>query len=104
MTQPTFEDGPPVPLMTEGLIDAATLQQLMRDLQAAAQVTEVREKSGPIAYAAEGTITLETAIERLQSGQTRAIQVRYRFDGFDWTDTIMALPNGFRVVRCRHSD
>ena len=102
MTQPQFADGPPVPLMTEGTIDAATLSQLVADLLTSAEVLGVREKAGPGAYAAPEDHPLGAAVGRLGAGETRAVQVRYRFNGCEWTDTILPTANGFRVVRCRH--
>ncbi len=102
MSQPQFSDGPPVPLLTEGTIDTATLRQLGADLGRAAEVLNVREKSAATAYAEAGELALEDALERLTNGVARAVQIRYRYDGFEWTDTILAVPAGFRVIRCRH--
>ena len=102
MTQPTFSDGPPVPLMVEGQIDSPTLIQLFADIQSAGTVLGVREKGGPVEYAGEGELSLTIAQERLLAGIARAIQIRYRHDGHDWTDTVLAAPAGFRVIRCRH--
>ncbi len=103
MTQPTFADGPPVPLMVEGLIDAPTLRQLFTDLTLAATPLGIREKGSPTGYTSGGTVTADVALNRLLSGETRAVQVRYQFGGHEWSDTILALPPaGFRVVRCRH--
>lgn len=101
MTQPTFDDGPPVPLMVEGVIDRATLAQLATDLTAHATVVGVRAKGGVQAYADATELSLDTAVAQLAAGSVRAIQVRYRYDGFEWSDTILATPTGFRVVRAR---
>lgn len=100
--QPTFPDGPPVPLMTEGTIEAATLRQLAADLQASAEVLSVREKAAPGLFAASEEFPLVSALERLCSGAARSVQIRYRYDGREWTDTLFALGSAFRVVRCRH--
>jgi hypothetical protein len=62
----------------------------------------IRQKGEATEYAGNDTITLTVALERLLSGSARAIQLRYRFDGYEWTDTVMASMTGFRVVRCRH--
>jgi hypothetical protein len=102
MNQPTFSDGPPVPLMVEGLIDPPTLTRLFADLEAAATGITVREKGGPGEYAGASEISPSEARDRLLNRVTRAVQIRYQFDGHEWTDTVMALPGGFRVVRCRH--
>lgn len=102
MTQPTFADGPPVPLMVEGLIDPPTLTRLFADLESAATGVRAREKGGPGEYAAAGEMPPAVALERLLAGAARAVQLLYHFDGHDWTDTVLAAPAGFRVVRCRH--
>ena len=102
MTQPTFADGPPVPLMVEGLIDTATLTRLFADIQTAGTVLGVREKGGPAAYAGGDGMPPAVALERLLSGAARAIQLRYQFDGHEWTDTVLATASSYRVVRCRH--
>lgn len=102
MTQPQFADGPPVPLMTDGTLDAAGLNRLVSDLRAHATILSVREKAAPGAYAANAEQPLEPAFARLSIGVTRAVQVRYRYDGHEWTDTVFVLSAGFRVVRCRH--
>lgn len=101
MTQPTFADGPPVPLMVEGLLDRQTLARLFADLEIAAAVLGVREKGGPAEFAG-GELPLATALDRLLAGTARAVQVRYHHDGHEWTDTVLAAAEGFRVVRCRH--
>ncbi len=102
MTQPTFADGPPVPLMVDGVIDATTLRRLFDDLAASAVILGLREKSGPTAYTGGDEPTPESALSRLLTGRVRAVQVRYRYADHEWTDTILTVPNGFRVVRCRH--
>ncbi|MCE9532252.1 MAG: hypothetical protein K8T89_14200 [Planctomycetes bacterium] len=102
MSEPTFADGPPVPLLVEGAVDAAALQQLFTELATAAQFLGAKEKNGPTSLTGADELTLDMALARLLSGAARAIQIRYRFDGREWTDTIIAIPSGFRVVRCRH--
>jgi hypothetical protein len=104
MTELNFADGPPVPLMTEGLIDAHMLRQLVSDLNTFTMVLGVREKSGPGSYADATESNLVAAVDRLTSGTCRAVQVRYCYDGSEWTDTIMHMPTGFLVVRCRHEN
>jgi hypothetical protein len=102
VTQPTFAEGPPVPLMVEGFLDPPTLTRLFADLESVTDVMGVREKGGPQEFAGRGDWPLATARDRLLTGTARSIQIRYRFDGHEWTDTIVAAPDGFRVIRCRH--
>lgn len=100
--RPTFADGPPVPLLVEGVLDAATLRQLFADLAAAASQLTVREKGDARTYSGVADVTLAAAFDRLDRGETRAVQIRYHFDGHEWTDTVISLPTGFRVIRCQH--
>lgn len=102
MTQPTFSDGPPVPLMVEGHVDAPMLRRLFADLDAFATVLSVREKGGLPDYSNVYAPTIDVALARLLSGQIRALQVRYQFAANEWTDTMFCEAGGFRVVRCRH--
>ncbi|QDU19809.1 hypothetical protein [Urbifossiella limnaea] len=102
MTQPTFPDGPPVPLLVEGVIDADTLRRLFLDLSVAARIISLREKGGPADYASANEPTLVEALQRLLSGASRATQVQYLFAEVEWTDTVLATAAGYRVVRCRH--
>ena len=104
MNTPQFSDGPPVPMIVEGLIDAATLRQLFADLEAATQILGIREKGTPGSYSLHEECTLETARDRLLTATARSVQVRYRYDNQEWTDTIFTRPGGFGVVRCRHTE
>jgi hypothetical protein len=88
--------------MTEGVLDIAGLNQLVSDLRDHATVLSVREKVAPGVHAGADEEPLETAITRLAAGTARALQVRYWYDSHEWTDTVFALPSGYRVVRCRH--
>jgi hypothetical protein len=88
--------------MVEGLIDAATLRQLFADLSASATILSIREKGAPTVYAATAELSPADALQRLLDKSSRATQVRYHHDGHEWTDTILAAPAGYRVVRCRH--
>ena len=102
MNQPTFAEGPPVPMMVEGAIDAATLRHLFDDLASVATILSIREKGHACNYAEAQVLTPTVALERLLARSVPAIQIRYRYDGFEWTDTILATRDAFRVVRCRH--
>lgn len=103
MTQPTFPDGPRVPLMVEGVLDATTLRQLAEDLTSAAEVRSVREKAAQ-GYASPDSQSVNDTIDRLLSGAVHAAQIEYRYDGHDWIDTVMRTRDNFRLVRCRRDD
>jgi hypothetical protein len=88
--------------MVEGLIDGATLRQLFADYAASADLVGIREKGDRRMYADMTDLMPEVALDRLLDAKTRAMQIRYRYAGFEWTDTILGTQSGFRVVRCRH--
>ncbi|MFO0949246.1 MAG: hypothetical protein U1D30_25595 [Planctomycetota bacterium] len=102
MNQPTFEDGPPVPMMVEGTMDEATLRQFFADLGTHATIEAIREKNSLTANSAAGAPDLPTLLDQLLARETRAAQIRYTFDSHAWTDSLFATPQGFKVVRCRH--
>lgn len=104
MTSLMFSEGPPVPLLVEGVLDQTMLVQLVHDIQTATTIMNVREKQAPVGYAADEASPLTDAVDRLLAGTTRAIQVRYAYEASEWTDTICRGPNGFKLIRCRHED
>ena len=94
-------EGPPVPPMWQADLDADALGRLFADLAAAAEVLSVRGKGGQRGYASDDQITPSTAHEQLAAGVLAGVQVRYRYDGHEWTDTVLRTAGGFRLVRCR---
>lgn len=102
MNQPTFEDGPPVPMMVEGTMDEGTLRQYFADLETHATIEAIREKSAVTVNSATSSPDLAALLTQLLARETRAAQIRYTFDSHAWTDSLFATPQGFKVVRCRH--
>lgn len=98
----TKDDTPPLPEMRDAVLSAEDLQALAADLAALTHITGILEKGVATSHAESSPPSLQTAIERLTTGHVRAIQIRYQYDSHEWTDTLMALPQGFRLVRCRH--
>lgn len=90
-----------LPDLHEALLDDATLAQLFFDLEAAAEVIDVRLKGQAEARADEGVVTLRTARAGLESNAVQGVQIRYRFAGAEWWDTLIRTPSGVRLVRIR---
>ena len=88
-------DGPPIPMLVDGLHEPKQVEQLFADLAAHTTNLEVRDRSGKVFAPAH-------ACEQLLRRKIPALQMRYHFDHYDWTDTVMHTPQGLRVVRCRH--
>lgn len=97
-------EGPAIPEMVEAILDDASIQELLADLQAHTIVRGVNGKSKLQQHAEEGSaMTLESAVAQLLAGQLIAVQIRYTFEAFDWTDTVFKIGASYRLVRCRHS-
>jgi ferredoxin-type protein NapG len=88
-----------LPELTEAELDDDALCTLFRDLGAAAEIDDIRCKQAPDRRAGASRISLEEALAWLLEGRVRGAQVRYRYDGKAWCDTILATPTGHRVVR-----
>lgn len=96
-------DTPPLPELHGGMLTEETLAQLFDDYSNCTVVTEIIPKHGAQNHVPEQShLTLAQAQELLRTRGVRAMQVRYRFDAGEWWDTIMVLPEGFRLVRIRH--
>jgi hypothetical protein len=103
-TQPIqFPDGPPLPEMREALLTREDVMALVADWVAHTRVISTLCKAGPHQQTPPGNTPLEIAIERLLERTVSAIQVRYAYDGYEWTDTLLNTPAGIRMVRCQHS-
>lgn len=82
----------------EGTLDDARLDALVDDWSGCAQVVEVRCKQGPTTHA-DQPVALADAVALLRARRCRAVQVRYEWEGAMWSDTLLAAPQGFRLVR-----
>lgn len=95
-------DGGPLPELNEAMLDSETLGRLFRDLSQCAEVVEVIPKFADRRMVEERRLTLEDARLLLESRAVRGVQVRYRYQGADWWDTLMVTGSGVRLVRIRH--
>jgi len=84
------------------ILDAATLQCLFEDLATETDVDEILMKGASSAYASSGSPSLFGALEALERGMTLGVQIRYRYQGSAWWDTLLRTPEGVRLVRTQH--
>lgn len=84
--------------LREAVLDRATLERLFADLAGCAQVVAV------LARGDDGTrvVDLDEARGRLLAGTAARVQIRYRFAGEEWWDTLLAARDGVRLVRICH--
>jgi hypothetical protein len=101
--KPSFANGPVVPEMRVVQLTGEDVQALFLDLAAVAQVSQVVLKGSSTQYASQNSVTLENALPMLLSNSIRGMQVRYGYDGHEWTDTLFReADDQFRLVRCQH--
>lgn len=103
-TPPPPGDAPlKLPELNTTELDAAQLEQLLRDIEVCTQITEIIPK-----YATRGHVpdvagvTLAQARELLATRAVRGLQLRYRYENADWWDTLMVIGDKCRLVRIRH--
>ena len=88
----------------DAFIDPATLEQLFDDIEGAAEVLAVLIKGGGRERAHGGTLSLDEGREIFLSKKARGLQIRYRYDGAEWWDTLMHTPSGIRIIRIEQED
>lgn len=96
----------PVPLadLQDAILDPGTVTALFADLAGCTEVLGVLIKNGPTAPAPDGIIDLARGRDLLDAGSVRGIQIRYRYQGQEWWDTLMRTPLGIRLVRICHGN
>jgi len=93
---------PRLPELTEGVLDEPTLERLFEDLAACTEVLGILVKTAEHDRAAgAASPSLAEAREALRRRTVRGVQIRYRYQGAEWCDTLLAAPAGVRIVRVR---
>ena len=87
--------------LTRAELDPQLLDALLDDLTRHTQIMEVTVKGGEFSRAEKAPVSLQEAIEALRGGRIRGVQVRYRWQGEEWLDTLLANAGQFRIVRLK---
>ncbi len=80
-------------------VDRATILELVRDLQSCARIESVQARAAVRAEPVNQSDGIESAVQQLLSGAASAVQIRYLYDDIHWTDTIMRVDSGYRMIR-----
>lgn len=102
-TDSAVETPPQLPELHTTVLDATQVEQLLSDIEACTELVEILPK-----YSAQGCVpntvgvSLTEARALLATRTVRGLQLRYRYEGADWWDTLMVAGEGYRVVRIRH--
>lgn len=89
------------PELHQGLVDDATLDALANDLAACAELLEIRLKGGATRYSDDAPVDITEAVDALRQSRVRGVQLRYRYQGVVWVDTLVDTLAGIRLVRSR---
>lgn len=88
-----------LPQVHDALLTPPAIDALFADLELMAQALEITARAPGARRAATDRLTLADARAALTSGTVAALQVRYRFDGADWCDTLIRTASGARLIR-----
>ena len=89
-----------LPEVNEGRLDREALTALARDVEALCEVLAVIPKAGPRAHASPRQLGLSEGMALFAAGELRGLQLRYRHEGQEWWDTLIAAgPDRYRLVR-----
>lgn len=95
-------EGPPPPPMCDAWLNDAKLAELFDDLAGLTEIVGIQVKAGPQVQVSDSQTSLTSARELLNTGQVRGVQIRYRYQGHEWCDTIMRINERYRLIRCQY--
>ncbi len=89
----------------DAILEPATIAQLFFDIGHAAELVGITLKHAGArrAAAASAAPSLDDAHRRFAAREVAAVQLRYRFAGEEWWDTLAHTPAGVRLVRISHT-
>ena len=88
---------PPLPEILQAEWSSDQILALFLDLNAGAEIQHVQLRT----ETADATVSLADAEASFGCGEARAIQVRYRFEGELWSDTILRGDPTTKIIRSR---
>jgi len=89
-----------LPQLQQVEVDDTLLDALVTDLTALTEILCVMPKAGA-GRVVPKTMPLAEGVQMLRENNLRGLQVRYRYEGDEWWDTLMQTPNGLRLTRIK---
>ena len=87
--------------LEEGELKGNELEAYFGDLAECADVTSIRVRGGHSRFSDGAAPDLKAAHEAITRGEVRAVQIRYRFEGQEWCDSLMVQEDSTRLVRSK---
>jgi len=91
-----------LPELHQTILDDQTLEALFADLQACTDILAVMPKAGP-GYVTPKDVGLEEGERLLKEGSLRGLQIRYRYQGEEWWDTLIQRDNQIHITRIQQN-
>ncbi len=89
-----------LPDLQDATLDEETVDRLFEDVASGAELLEVVLKGSAEGLTPDPHETsLTTARRALRDGAVFGVQLRYRFAGTEWWDTLIRMGGGVRLVR-----
>ena len=93
------DDPKPLPDLHEEILSADQVRQLFADIAEHAELIEIGVRGAvPDVQPTE----LDEARTIVETRAARGVQLRYRYQGAQWWDTLMIEAEGVRLIRIQH--
>jgi hypothetical protein len=92
-----------LPYVHDAALTKSELLTVVADIEAATEVLAVNVKQLRHAHSDQRPVTLRAALDQLLAGSITGVQIRYRYAGREFWDTLLCTQNAFRIVRIDHS-
>lgn len=100
------ESIPELPATEQAELNSSQLDDLFRDLSACTEVKHITIKSAEVDANADVIENPDLVHARwlMDQASTRAVQVRYAYEGSLWVDTLTKRDGSFHLIRIQHAN
>lgn len=91
----------PLPELHNAVIDLETFREYVDDLRCV-EILEVRLKGADAMRAVDHVTDLARGATMFEVRDVGGMQIKYRFEGLEWWDTLMWVGERIRLVRIAH--
>lgn len=90
-----------LPDLNDAMLSGEEIHRLFDDIERCTVVVSIVVKTGPRQHTPDAGVSLAQARTMLLEGEARGVQLRYQYQGEEYCDTLMRMPDGVRLVRIR---